>query len=86
MAKILGKLMVDKFPDGTVRLLFIPNTGDSDVSPLRAETLDAAEVLFMTYGLSAEQAAVLRAEVQRNWIAIVETIVDEDVAMKFRVS
>jgi hypothetical protein len=39
----------------------------------------------MTYGLSAEQAAVLRTEVHRNWIAIVETVVDEDIAVKFHV-
>ena len=38
----------------------------------------------MTCGLSAELAAALRNEVERNKVASVETSVDEDVGAKFR--
>jgi hypothetical protein len=84
MAKIPGKLMVDAFPDGTVRLVFLPSSGDRNASPVKVEDLDAAEVLFMTCGLSKERAAALRAEVNRNKVASVETSVDEEIAAKFR--
>lgn len=84
MAKIPGKLMVDMFPDGSVRLVFLPTVGDKNASPVKAKDLDAAEVLFLTCGLSKERAAALWAEVSRNKVASVETSVDEAVAAKFR--
>jgi hypothetical protein len=84
MAKIPGKLMVDLFPDGTVRLVFLPSSGDRDAAPVIASNLDAAEILFMTCGLTADRAAALRAEVKRNKIASVDVTVDEEVAAKFR--
>jgi hypothetical protein len=84
MAKIPGNLMVDLHPNGTVRLVFLPNVPLGNASPVQAKDLDAAEVLFMTCGLSAELAAALRNEVERNKVASVETSVDEEVAAKFR--
>ncbi len=49
MAKIPGKLIVDMFPDGTVRLVFLADIGGGNVnaSPVTAKDLDAAEALFM---------------------------------------
>ncbi len=84
MAKIPGKLMVDMFPDGTVRLVFLPTVDQRNASPVTVEDVYAAEVLFMTCGLSQDRAAALRAEVKRNKVASVETSVDAEVAAKFR--
>jgi hypothetical protein len=84
MAKISGKLMVDLFPDGTVRLVFLPTVDQRNAPPVIVEDLYAAEELFMTCGLSKERAAALRAEVKRNKVASVETSVDGEVAAKFR--
>jgi hypothetical protein len=84
MAKIPGKLMVDMFPEGTVRLVFLASSGDRNASPVTVEDLYAAEELFMTCGLSKDRAAALRAEVKRNKVASEETSVDEVVAAKFR--
>jgi hypothetical protein len=84
MAKIPGSLMVDMFPDGTVRLVFLASIGGGNESPITAKDLDAAEVLFMTCGLTAERAAALRGTVKRNKVASVDTSVDEEIAAKFR--
>jgi hypothetical protein len=84
MAKIPGELTVELFPDGTVRLEFLADIGGGNESPVTARDLDAAEVLFMTCGISAELAAALRNEVERNKVASVETSVDEEIAAKFR--
>jgi hypothetical protein len=84
MTKIPGKLMVDMFPDGTVRLVFLPSVPLATASPVQAKNLDAAEALFVACGLSPEFAAALRNEVERNKVASVETSVDEEVAAKFR--
>jgi hypothetical protein len=84
MAKIHGGLIVDMFPDGTVRLVFLADTGGGNESPVTAKDLDAAEVLFMTCGLTPERAAALREEVQRNKVASMDMVVDEEIAAKFR--
>jgi hypothetical protein len=86
MAKIPGRLIVDLFPDGTVRMVFLPHTGagDGNASPLTAKDLDAAEIIFMTCGLTPERAAALRAEVKRNEVASVDTSIDIRIAAKFR--
>ena len=84
MAKISGKLMVDAFPDGTVRLVFLPAEPLGNASPARAVDLDAAEILFQTCGLSWERAVALRVEVERNRMASCEVTVDPEVAAKFR--
>jgi hypothetical protein len=85
MAKMIpGTLMVDMYSDGTVRLVFFANIGGGNVAPLTVKDLDAAEVLFMTCGLTPGRAAALRGEVKRNKFASVDTSVDEEVAGKFR--
>ncbi len=76
--------MVDMFPDGTVRLVFLPSVPSWNACPVQAKNLDAAEALFVECGLSAELAAALRNEVERNKIASMDTTVDEEVAAKFR--
>ena len=84
MAKIPGKLMVDLHPNGTVRLVFLPSEPLANASPVQTKDLDTAEALFVEYGLSAELAAALRNEVERNKVASVETSVDEEIGAKFR--
>jgi hypothetical protein len=84
MAKIPGGLIVDMFPDGTVRLVFLADIGGGNESPVNAKDLDAAEVLFMTSGLTPERAAALRNEVERNKVANMDMVVDEEIAAKFR--
>jgi hypothetical protein len=59
-------------------------TGDRNAGPVSAKDLDAAEVLFMTCGLTPEHAAALRGTVQRNKVASVDTTVDDEIAAKFR--
>jgi hypothetical protein len=86
MAKIPGNLMVDLHPNGTVRLVFLPSVPLGNACPVNAKDLDAAEALFVECGLSAELAAALRNEVERNKVASVDVGVDEDVAAKFRYS
>jgi hypothetical protein len=84
MAKISGKLMVDLFPDGTVRLAILPSVDQRNASPVTVEDLYAAEELFMMCGLSKDRAAALRAEVKRNKGASLETNVEGEAAVKFR--
>jgi hypothetical protein len=84
MAKIPGALIVDMFPDGTVRLVFLADIGGGNESSVTAKDLDAAEALFVACGLSAELAAALRNEVERNKVASMDTSVDEEIAAKFR--
>jgi hypothetical protein len=84
MAKIPGRLIVDLLPDGTVRLMFLPTSGDGNACPITAKDIDAAEFLFLNCGLSVERAAALRVEVSRNKVARVDTTVDKEVAAKFR--
>jgi hypothetical protein len=64
--------------------VFLADTGGGNESPVTAKDLDAAEVLFMTCGLTQERAAALRKEVQRNKVASMDTSVDEEIAAKFR--
>jgi hypothetical protein len=84
MAKIPGKLLVDLHPNGTVRMVFIASAGGGNETPFTAKDLDAAEVVFMTCGLTSERAAALRAELARNKVVSVETSMDDAVAAKFR--
>ena len=76
--------MVDLFPDGSVRLVFLPSRGDRNASPVIIEDLYAAEELFMMCGLSRERAVALRAEVKRNKVASVDIRIVEEIAQKFR--
>ena len=75
---------MDMFPDGTVRLVFLADIGGGNESPVTANDLDAAETLFVACGLSAELAAALRNEVQRNKVASLDISIDENTAQKFR--
>jgi|SRR5579862_2405492 len=84
VAKIPGRLIVDLFPDGTVRLIFLPTLGQRIASPVIVEDLYAAEFLFMKCGLTADRAAALRDEVKRNKMASTVVSVDKEVAAKFR--
>jgi hypothetical protein len=84
MARIPGRLVVDLFPNGTVRIVFIAGIGGGNETPLTTPSLDEAEVVFMTCGLNSMRAAALRAEFQLNKVASAETTVDEKIAAKFR--
>jgi hypothetical protein len=80
MAKIPGRLLVDMIPDGRVRLIFLPTVDQRIASPVTVEDLYAAEVLFMTCGLTADRAATLSDKVKRNKVASTDVSVDEEVA------
>ena len=84
MSEITGKLLADLFPDGVVRIAFIPIVGGGNETRLTAKDLDAAEIVFMTCGQTPERAAALREELERNKGVGVETAMDESVAAKFR--
>ena len=73
-------------PDGAVRLVFIDSMGSGNASPITAKDLDEAEALFVECGLSAERAAALRNEVERNEVVSLEISIDEKMARKFRYS
>ena len=84
MAEIPGALIVEMLPDGTVRLVFLADIAGGNESPVIAKDLDEAGVLFMTRGLSAERAAILRFEVARKKVASLDISIDEEIAQKFR--
>jgi len=84
MAKISGRLIVDLFPDGMVRIVFLPTVDQRNATPVTVEDLYAAESLIMTCGLTADRAAALRDEVKRSKVASTDVTVDEEVAAKFR--
>jgi len=84
MAKIPGRLIVDMFPDGMVRVVFLASIECENEIPLTAKDLDAAEDIFTMCGLMPGEAAALRRTLKRNKVAIVDTSVDKEVAAKFR--
>ena len=84
MSEITGKLLADLFPDGLVRIAFIPIVGGGNETSLTAKDLDAAEIVFMTCGQTPERAAALRVKLDRNKVVSIETSMDEAVAAKFR--
>ena len=84
MLKIPGRLLADLHPNATVRIVFSPSVGGGNETPFTAESLDAAEIVFMKCGLSPERAAPLRIELEHNKVASVETSIDDAVAAKFR--
>jgi hypothetical protein len=84
MARIPGRLLADLHPHGTVRIVFIASVGGGNETPFTAKDLDASETVFMSCGLTPERAAALRAELERNKVASVETSMDDAVAAKFR--
>ena len=58
--------------------------GGGDEVPLIAKDLDAAEIVFMTCGPTAERATKLRAELDQNKVVSVENSKDDVVAKKIR--
>jgi len=52
MAHIAGRLLADLHPNGTVRIVFIASDGGGTETPFTAENLEAAEIVFMTCGLT----------------------------------
>jgi hypothetical protein len=83
MAKIPGRLLADLHPNGTVRIAFIANGGGNE-TPFTAKNLDAAEVIFMTRGVTPIRAAAIRAELERNKVRRIVTSIDDMVAEQFR--
>ena len=83
MAKIAGRLIADLLSDGTVRIVFLSNNGDKNDYPVKETGIETAELLFMACGLSAEDAAQLRAEIYFNKVAGVDISVDSEVAATF---
>ena len=84
MSEISGRLITDLHPNGSVRMVFIPQTGGGYKRPLVASSLDAAEkVLIDTLGLTPEKAAALWAELSRNKIADITVSIDAKVAEVF---
>ena len=49
-----------------VRIVFIAHIGGGNERPITANNLDAAEIVFMSCGLTPERAVALRAELERN--------------------
>jgi hypothetical protein len=84
MAQIPGRLVVDSLPDGTLRLAFLPTSGDKDAAPITLKDLNVAEFFFLTCGLSPERATALRDEVRRNKVASVDVSFDGDIAARLR--
>jgi hypothetical protein len=85
MSQILGRLLADLHPNGTVRMVFIASIGGGHEAPLTAKNLDTAELDFVRMcGLTPERAAALRTELERNKGFSVETIIEAAIAAKFR--
>jgi hypothetical protein len=84
MPRITGRLLADLHPNGTVRVMFISGVGGGNEVPFTAKSLDAAEIVFMTCGLTQERAAAMRTELERNKVVCAETSVDDAVAAEFR--
>jgi len=74
---------VDLFPDGMVRIVFLPTVDQRIASPVTVVDLDAAEKLFIMCGLMPGEAAALRGTVMRNKVASMDVSVDEEAAAKF---
>jgi hypothetical protein len=85
MAEVIGRLISDLHPNGTVRLVFLQHMGGGYERPRTAKNLDIAEGEFVnTLGLTAEQAASMRAELARDKMADAVISVDAEVAATFR--
>src|SRR6267143_419037 len=81
VSEIKGRLVADLHPNGTVRMVFIAQTGGGNECPITAKNLDAAELDFVrTCGLTPERASALRTELDRNKVVSVQTSIDAAVA------
>jgi hypothetical protein len=84
MAHLPGRLLAELRPTGMVRMIFISQAGSANDPPLIIKDLDAAEVVFMTCGLTKERAVALRAELERDKAVTAEAMIDDTVAAQFR--
>jgi hypothetical protein len=84
MARIPGRLVADLHPHGTVRIVFIATNSGGKETSFTAKNLDAAEIVFMTCGLTPIRAVAIRAELERNKTSSVETSINDIVAEHFR--
>jgi len=85
MAEVIGRLITDLHPNGTVRMVFIAHVGGGFERPQTAKSLDTAEGEFVnTLGLTPDKAAELRAQFERDKIADAVISADAKVAATFR--
>jgi hypothetical protein len=85
MTEITGRLISDMHPNGTVRLVFLQCSGGGCERPLIAQNLDMAEKEFInTLGLTPDEAAVLRAQLEQDKMADAVIRTDAEVAATFR--
>ena len=82
--QMAGWLLADLHLNGTVRIVFIAHSGGGNESPITAKNLHTAESEFVTYGLTPEQAASLREELERNKSVRIETSIEDSMAEKCR--
>jgi len=84
MAEVMGRLITDLHPSGTVRMVFLQHNGGGFERPQTVKNLDMAEKEFInTLGLSSEKAAALRAQLERDKMADAVITVDAGVATTF---
>jgi hypothetical protein len=67
-------------------MVVTPSDGDMDTYPINVTDLEKAELLFLACGLSVEQAAELCMEMCTNKVTGADTIVDDELAGKFRLA
>ena len=85
MAEVSGRLITDLHPTGTVRMVFLQHIGGGLERPQTANNLDIAEGEFVnTLGLTPDQAAMLRAQLERDMMADAVISIDKEVAATFR--
>ena len=85
MAQVSGRLITDLHPNGTVRMVFLPHIGGGYERPHTAKNLGMAEREFInTLGLTPENAASLRAQLERDKMAHAVISTDAEVAATFR--
>jgi hypothetical protein len=84
MAEVIGRLITDLHPNGTVRMVFIAYTGGGFEKPQTTKSLDMAAKEFMnTLGLTPDEPAELRARLERDKMADASISVDSEVAATF---
>lgn len=63
-----------------MRIVFIASDGGGNEVSFTAESLEAAEIVFMKCGLTQERASALRKELDRDKVVSAETIIDAPLA------
>ena len=83
MTQIMGMLLSDLHPNGTVRMTFITDAGGNEPA-LKVKDLKTAEADFIhTFGLAPELAAALRSALEQNKVICLEISLNEHVAAIF---